>query len=740
MRIGLDPRRAGFERLGRMQVVGAEPGTDEAGSLDLRSLLGLLRRQKRIILVTFLVVLGLAGVVILSLRPAYTATALVLVDPSRKDLLDPTAQATAPSSDSARVESEVELVETEATLLSVIETENLVADPEFGPQLSTLDTVLTQLRLRQPELPTGETALRGVVGRLQDAVDAQRRGMTYLIAISAGSADPARSARLANAVAEAYIRTQVESKVAATLALRDIVANRIADAGAAVVAAEEASDSFLSESLADMPTQSGRTDLQQLQRDLEVATAARDRQVTLAETVNRQLDGKDWAALARSLQSEALAELEADRRNLAATLVSAADGSEQAIDLRAQLARLEDQFDAAARDQLSTLEAEVAARESEAAELRNELRSSVLSSDLPAALLTNIYELQQRSEIARSQYQALLSRLKDLETQAYLQVADSRIAAAAVAPETPSFPDTRMLLSAAGLLALAFGVGLAFLHENFIGGFTSEDQLQSLLRTPVIGIPKQRGLRRTADGSEALTYADSVVEQPLSRFSESIRRVAIKVDQAIGRLPDHASRGGAVVMVTSAEAGEGKTTVSLSLARTYALAGRSTLLIDCDLRKPSVHALLGLEPSTGLLEYLTRSDGSVPLSSIVTRDRDTEVQVAVGSRPSDRATNTLITGAAFSRLLEAARKSFDVVILDTPPVDTVVDGLYLAGFADVIVFVVRWASTSQQDARSAVAALDDSKRPDVEVLAVLNQQDGDKSSYRARASGYYTDS
>jgi capsular exopolysaccharide synthesis family protein len=413
-----------------------------------------------------------------------------------------------------------------------------------------------------------------------------------------------------------------------------------------------------------------------------------------------------------------------------------ADGSEQAIDLKAELAKLEADMETAAEAELTTLRQQVASAQARSTDLRGQLRSGVLQSDLPAALLTNIYELQQNAELARTQYQTLLSRTKDLEVQASLQVPDSRVVSVARAPTEPSFPNPRLILGIAGIVALGLGIGLAFLAENFIGGFSSEEQMRSVLRaTSVVSAPKQRSSKGPLGGGVGV--ADLVIQSPLSAFAEALRRIRIGIDNILKRRPS--ADGGMAVMVTSAVPNEGKTTLSLALARTYALSGRSTLLIDCDMRKPSVHQHLGLDPSSGLLEYLADEHGALPLASIMVTDGPSGAQVIVGARPSDFATDHLVTSAAFRRLIKAARENFEVVILDTPPIGPVVDGLYLAQFADVAVYVVRWASTSQQDARGGFNALAEVLPSGTEILAVLNQQDRSRASYRYAYSGYYTE-
>jgi capsular exopolysaccharide synthesis family protein len=190
-------------------------------------------------------------------------------------------------------------------------------------------------------------------------------------------------------------------------------------------------------------------------------------------------------------------------------------------------------------------------------------------------------------------------------------------------------------------------------------------------------------------------------------------------------------------MVSSAVPGEGKTTLALSLARAYALAGQSTLLIDCDLRRPSVHRELGFEPMPELIEYLAATGEKHPIEDLVRKDRNSAAKIIVGSRRSDMPTDQLVSGASFVQLLGAARARFDVIILDTPPVGPVTDGLYVASRADAIVFVVRYSQTPQREVRAAMRALLGAKRPATEIIPVLNQKRTRESGYRGQYSDYY---
>ena len=328
-------------------------------------------------------------------------------------------------------------------------------------------------------------------------------------------------------------------------------------------------DSFIDTNIEQITRDTGRTDLAALRLQLEQANLERARISSMESLVSNSLQRRDWVAISAELKTEAIAELEAQRQRLETTLAGVADGSTQAIDLKAELAKLETDMQNAAVAELTTLRQQVASAQARSTDLRGQLRSGVLESDLPAALLTNIYELQQNAELARTQYQTLLSRTKDLEVQASLQVPDSRVVSAARAPTEPSFPNPRLILGIAGIVALGLGIGLAFLAENFVGGFSSEEQMQSVLRaTSVVAVPRQRPSKGPIGGGVGV--ADLVVQSPLSAFSEALRRIRIGVDNILKRRS--ATEGGTAIMVTSAAPNEGKTTLACAGAHLCARA------------------------------------------------------------------------------------------------------------------------------------------------------------------------
>ncbi|KQT46888.1 hypothetical protein ASG47_09725 [Devosia sp. Leaf420] len=707
--------------------------------IDLRAILGVLRRHIRLIVLVVVTVLVITGGVVYSLKPEYTATTLVYVDTARKDLLDPEALASGSSAaDNARVDSEVEIVRSIPTLLRVIQDANLLNDPEFMPKLGLRQELMAFLRLAEPTLPTGEEALNNLVERLRGAISVQRRGLTYLISINAEAASPATAARIANATADAYIALQIQSKTQSVLNSLDVLEPRISEATSRLAQSEGAFDTFVEDNVARLSA-GDSSNIEALRQQLAQATSERQRLGSIVDTANQSLQQLNYEQLASSLQSEAVAGLEQQRTELLNRINSLEPNSTDAVDLRGSLAQVEQRLQTTAQQEIQGLQQQVSTFQDEASGLRDQVRQRFLGSDLPPDVLTSIYELQQNSTLARTNYERLVARVNDLRAQADLQVADSRVVAQATPPNAPSFPNSRLILVLAGLAAVGLGVGLAFVVDNFVGGFTSTDQLETVTRREVItGIPLQRPNKR--DDGHIASAADLVVTSPLSHYSESLRRVRLRLDQLLAApRADGRQRRGKVILVTSSLPVEGKTTTALALARTYGVAGQRVLIIDADLRKPSLHKQLNVESTSGLHEYLAGEISPEESKSIINRDPQSGISVVLSANQSNLPTEHLLTSKTFVQLIEAATQAFDIVVIDTPPAGVVVDGVYLMQFADVILFLTRYASTTQREVLNALKTIDRSKVEDTPLVLAMTQEPGNARSYNYKYSSYYAD-
>lgn len=712
--------------------------------IDLKAILGLVRRQLWLILSTIAVVLVLTIIFTYSLTPRYTASSLILVDTSTKNLLDSSNIISNPNADNSRVESEVGILKSDSVLLNVVRENDLVADSEFGINLSFKDRALNWLKIPLPPAPTGEVALAKVLGSFRKATAVNRNGLTYLITVGVTSKDPAKAARLANSMSEIYIQAQIDAKVSATLANRDTVQNQVEAASAAIIENEKAFDSYITANIDRLEKQTNSLTLAALRTQLEQIKTDRASQMSRVETLQKSLRSQDYSTLVAQLQSDALNRYQSQREDLAGRIAQLADDNPEAVNLRAELAKIDTSLASLASREVGSLQEAVTGYDERANEVRQKIRTTFLRSNLPPEVQARIYGLQQSSEILLNQYQKLKTRLQDLDAQSALQLPDSRVVSAALVPTAPSFPNRRMMLALSLVAALGLGIGLAVLREYFIGGFISENQIEAVLKVPLSAIaPRQAtGDEHHKLANPTSSLADLMVTAPLSLFSESVRRLRLTLDQQERKrgLPKpQDSDEGTIIMVSSALPAEGKSTMALSLARAYALTGKRTLLIDCDLRKPSVNKHLNLEPNHDFIDYLRQDRSSATLTSLIMRDPLSSLTVLLGGRRSDIATDELVMSDKMGRILASARKHFDYVILDTPPVEPVVDGLYLARHADMIVFVIKWASTPQSSARQAVAALRENKSPETGIVALLNQQDRNKMSGNYSYSGYYTE-
>lgn len=291
--------------------------------------------------------------------------------------------------------------------------------------------------------------------------------------------------------------------------------------------------------------------------------------------------------------------------------------------------------------------------------------------------------LRSERDANKQLYETVLGRFNEINLQERSpQQANARIITRAGTPLTPSFPRKSLTMAAALVGSVMLAVMVVFLIEYMDSGFRSLQQLQESIYVPALGIVPRLSVME----ARRYTPEDFVLEQPNALYAEAIRTIRTSLMlSSIDRPPKS-------VMFTSSVPAEGKTATAVSVARAAAKAGQRTILVDCDLRKPSVHESLRVPNNAGVVEILT---GAVDLNDAIEIDLKSGLHYISAGAKAPNPPDAL-GSAAMRHLIGELEKRYDLVILDTPPVLPVSDSLVLLRSVDKTVFLVRWGSTRRE--------------------------------------------
>lgn len=272
------------------------------------------------------------------------------------------------------------------------------------------------------------------------------------------------------------------------------------------------------------------------------------------------------------------------------------------------------------------------------------------------------------------------------------------------------------------LLAAVVWLAAAVLLASLRSTVHSEEELRQVLSLRTLGVlPAVRGMKKSA----ARPRFDNASSG--AGFSEAVRLLRMRTEKELHE------RGMKVLLVSSAIPGEGKTTVAINLAAALAARGKRVLLADCDLRNPSVAPAFGLEGGVGLVEFLR---GEAPYQDILRQSGSEGLYLVLAGAPAGDASELLAKPECRS-FMEACRKAFDYVILDTPPAALLADASELAVLADGAVMTVRQNYAPRAQIMEGAQVLSDSRLP--LIGCVLNYASGTSSygGYYGRAYGSY---
>jgi polysaccharide biosynthesis transport protein len=319
----------------------------------------------------------------------------------------------------------------------------------------------------------------------------------------------------------------------------------------------------------------------------------------------------------------------------------------------------------------------------------------------------------------RQIYERFLNRYKETSAAPDAQSTVARVVDPAIAPGAAFKPPKQRIVQAAFLLGLLLGVLAAVMAERINNTIKSGEEVEEKLGLPTVAVLPL--LRSRAARSAGRHY----LEEPGSIFAEAIRSARTSILLSALDSPRK------VLLVTSSLPSEGKSAVAINLALAHAQT-RKTLLLEGDLRRPSISAHLGLDPSKpGLTDLLA---GSARFNECVQQVGESSLYV-LPCGPAAVNPLELIQSERFKVLLERLAAACDVVIVDSPPVHLVSDSIILSRLATGVLFVVKAESTPYPVARRAIHALQSASAPMLGV--VLNQLDfSTADDYQSVYAGY----
>jgi capsular exopolysaccharide synthesis family protein len=672
--------------------------------------LRMLHRRKIIISIPILLGAAIGWTITTGQESTYQSSAVMMLDARKVEVINIDSVVSRLPQDNAVLRSELDLISSRMLAGRVVDQLNLTQDhylwrPQtqvpawvkpmrdlqanmagwFPSGARILDAVLPE-PAATPTAPTRDQAIDHVISGARVSND----GRSYTIIVSFTSFDPQHSARIANAIAEQYLNLQTEMKSDATRQANKWLSQRLSELQEAVETSEQAIEDYRQKEglfvaggeLLDtnrLSTLNQRRDEVRLRR-LE----AESRLQSVRALVNRGAVAGDVNETAGSDILRTLRQQEIELRRKIADLSSRAYSQHpQLVTLNNDLAVVQQRSREEATRIVNTLSNEIEIARAQEASLDKSLGALKVSQGKTNTGSVVMRQLMREAEANRSIYEVVLNRYKQTAQQVDLQRPDGSIISPAL-PQTEPAASRRMSIIAISLLGGALlGVLLALLREYLDQTVRSVPDLERATGLPVIGLVPN--LRHGWFGRPE----DKIVQQRGAVLRDSLRITQIAIrPQAIDKHSYAVSRP-QVILVTSALSHEGKTTFCISMARMLAADGKRVMLIDADLRCPRVGPALGAEAGGDLIDLL---ECTRPFEDAIRIDAKSGLHYLT-SRSSIENPQSVLSGVAFQQLIQACSRSYDAIIIDTPPVLVAPDSAIIAPLADTCVFLARWGHT-----------------------------------------------
>jgi polysaccharide biosynthesis transport protein len=694
----------------------ASPAREDDQSIELRAMLDPVLRRKWLVLTITLIAMAMGVLLALQLQDRYTASARVIFEPERLQIIDLDNVVVSPDVSATGLQNQIEILRSAVLLERVIDVLRLESTPEFNASLRRgppplLDRVASHLPLpervrtylikfgilspRAIEYATPEEAAEvlraSMLTALMDSMRLSPVPNSRVIEIGYHSTNARLAAAIVNAIGEQYIILQTEVKRDDIARASELLSTRAQDLENRLNSAEEALR--LSQLELTMDSRYGAALIEQqlgvLNASLADAQLARSQLESQVERLSRALeDGTDLATVQEFRQSPVIGSLRTRETALLEEEVSlravVGEGNSALAQFEARLQEVRRNIEAEAHNIVAALTAELESGRALEAALQDDLRVLEEQAVEQSRAEVRIERLEREAEASRKIYEDFLARLQETREQANLQTPDARFLTRATVPQQADSASESRVVVMAGMGGLVVGIGVVFLLEMLNNTFRGPTELEAKTGLPVLAAVPRAGSRRRPKDLIA-----HLLKNPNSALAESVRNLRTSI------LFSNIDQPPKVIMFSSSLPGEGKTTTAILAAITSQQMGRSAIIVDCDLRRGTVASMfLRAEDRPGLFAVL---EGASSIEGAVQEEPETGLHILaaeLGSRGKGNPAD-ILASRRFHRLIEQLRARYDIVILDTPPVLVVTDARIAAQLADTVVYLVRWEHTRQ---------------------------------------------
>jgi len=705
-----------------------------------------LRRQYLVIIVSAALAIAGSVVYLRITPPTYTAQAQILLAPPPQFVQQQSLAA--PAFDLTQMDTQLQIIKSRAIAVAVINELKLEDDldvkdsgPSFFSWLSHWIRAWISPQPNDRQVQAANQPREDVIKAFQDRLSAYRVDYSNVIEVSFSANSPKRAAQTANATAKAYMDDQINAKSAANRFATSWLQERLRDLGEQALQAERAVSAYKSQN--NIVSSGGKP------IDEQQVTELNSRLVTARAQISdalARLNRYEASLGAHSPDSPSIGTLDAAGADALSSPIinnlrqqylelvrkesewSARFGRDhfEVISLRTRMRDLRASILDEVRRLAESSRGELDVARRREGEIEKRLAEAISQSRLTDSAEITIRSLENQAKVLRSMYDTFLQRYMGSVQQETFPVTETRVLSPASPPQHKSKPQGKKIVMLGIVGGLGLGIGLGLLREVMDQGFRTSAQIERALELPCLSlVPLMRGIeqatpahqaeedleRRLISPNSAIHHA--IIGMPSSQFAEAIRSIKLAIDLS----PDKTSNQ--VIGITSALPNEGKTTIAATLAQLIAHSGKKVIIVDCDLRNPSLSASLAPKAAMGIIEII---NGSRSIEETIWRDPETNLVFlpTVRREPLIHVTEFLST-EAMRKLFEQLRAKYDYIIVDFPPLAPVVDVRATLPLLDCFIMVVEWGRSKIDVVQHALRSA-----PNVHkgmIGAVLNKTD-----------------